>query len=32
MVGKTLLAVPIAVGGLLGPGEAHADNIMNLGT
>ena len=32
MVGKILLTVPIAVGGLLGPGEVHADNIMNLGT
>ena len=32
MVGKALFAVSLTVGGLLGPGVAHADNIMNLGT
>jgi hypothetical protein len=32
MVGKALLAVPIAVGALVAPGVAHAENIMNMGT
>ena len=32
MVGKALLAVPVAAGGLLVPAAAHADNVMNLGT
>jgi hypothetical protein len=32
MVGKALVAVSLAVGGWLGGGVAHADNIMNLGT
>jgi hypothetical protein len=32
MVGKALLAVSLAVGGWVGAGVAHADNIMNLGT
>ena len=32
MLGKTLFAVSLAAGGLLVPGVAQADNIMNLGT
>jgi hypothetical protein len=32
MVGKALFAVSLTIGGLLGPGVAHAENIMNLGT
>ena len=32
MVGKALFAVSLTIGGLLGPGVAHAENIMTLGT
>src|SRR5262245_35321906 len=32
MVGKVRLAVSLSVGGLVGPGVAHAYTIMNVGT
>jgi hypothetical protein len=32
MVGKALFAVSVAVGALVAPGVAHAENIMNMGT
>ena len=32
MVGRTLIAISLAAGGLSGAAVAHADNIQNLGT
>src|SRR5690349_4510251 len=32
MIGKALVAMSVATGGLLVPAVAQADNIMNLGT
>jgi hypothetical protein len=32
MVGKALFAMSVVAGGLLVPGVAQADNVMNLGT
>jgi|SRR5690242_9455812 hypothetical protein len=32
MVGKALIAASLSICGLIAPGVAHAENIMNLGT
>ena len=32
MVGKALIAISLAMGGLSGASLGHADNIQNLGT
>src|SRR5215475_11581674 len=32
MVGKVLFAISFAATGVLAPGVAHADNVMNMGT
>src|SRR5262245_60304949 len=32
MVGKVLFAIAFAATGVLAPGVAHADNVMNLGS
>jgi hypothetical protein len=32
MVGKAVVAASLGIAGLIAPGVAHADNVMNLGT